>query len=90
VKSNFEIEQYTSTGLEFTDGSYLDADVIVFCTGFEGNMRDSATRIFGSEVASGLEDFFGVDAEGEIVGAWKRQGCKFIAYSSPFPGFSLW
>jgi hypothetical protein len=68
----------------------LDADVIVFCTGFEGNMRDSATRIFGSEVASGLEDFFGVDAEGEIVGAWKRQGCKLIAYSSPFPGFSLW
>ena len=43
-------------------------------------MRDSAERIFGPEIANGLEDFWGVDAEGEIIGAWKRQGCKYILF----------
>ncbi|KAG0645380.1 Flavin-containing monooxygenase YUCCA3 [Hyphodiscus hymeniophilus] len=81
MKSDAAIKQYTPTGLEFADGSHLDVDVIVFCTGFEGNMRESATEIFGSEVANGLEDFFGVDAEGEILGAWRRQGYPGIWYN---------
>lgn len=67
---------YTPTGLELSDGSQLDADVIVFCTGFEGNMRTTAASIVGDDIADRLEDFFGVDEEGEIRGAWKPMNCK--------------
>ncbi|KAH8797266.1 hypothetical protein F5884DRAFT_254874 [Xylogone sp. PMI_703] len=80
MKSDSSISGYTSTGLAFSDGSTLDADVIIVCTGFEGNMRQAAARIFGLEVEKGLEDFWGVDAEGEIIGAWKRQGYPGIWY----------
>ncbi|KAH8802605.1 flavin-containing monooxygenase [Xylogone sp. PMI_703] len=80
IKSDAAIKSFTRTGLQFDDGSTLDADVIVFCTGFEGNMRHAAARIFGPEVDKGLEDFWGVNAEGEIRGAWKPQGYPGIWY----------
>ncbi|CAL5871166.1 uncharacterized protein PFLUO_LOCUS5413 [Penicillium psychrofluorescens] len=72
---------YTPTGLELSDGSQLDADVIVFCTGFEGNMRTTAASIVGDDIADRLEDFFGVDEEGEIRGAWKPMNCPGIWYT---------
>lgn len=34
IKSNTQIEKYTKTGIKFTDGSELDADVVVYATGF--------------------------------------------------------
>lgn len=71
VKSDSQITNYTETGLQFADGSTLDADVIIFATGFEGNMREAAEDIVGKEVGENLDDWWGVDKEGEIRGAWK-------------------
>ncbi|KAI0344326.1 FAD/NAD(P)-binding domain-containing protein [Trametopsis cervina] len=34
VKSSTEVERYTPTGLKFTDGSELEADVVLFATGY--------------------------------------------------------
>lgn len=65
---------YTEDGLEFSDGSHLKADVIVFATGFAGNMRDVVREIFGSEVADVVEDFWGLNSEGELRGAFKPSG----------------
>lgn len=62
------IKSFTRTGLLFKDGSILDADVIVLATGFEGNMRDAATKIVGTEIGSHLDEYMGVDAEGELRG----------------------
>lgn len=62
------IESFTATGLLFKDGTTLDADVIVFATGFEGNMRRAATEIVGTEIGSRLDEYMGVDAEGELRG----------------------
>ncbi|KAJ5620688.1 hypothetical protein N7510_004672 [Penicillium lagena] len=81
MKSNVTPIAYTPTGLELSDGSQLDADVIVFCTGFEGNMRTTAASIIGQSIADRLEDFFGVDEEGEILGAWKPMNCPGIWYT---------
>lgn len=72
---------YTPTGLQFDDGTHLDADVIVFATGFQGNMRYLVEEIFGSEIAEQMGDFWALDREGEIKGAFKSCGRMLF----PFP-----
>ncbi|KAI0163674.1 hypothetical protein BJ166DRAFT_526909 [Pestalotiopsis sp. NC0098] len=50
VKSGAEPIAYTKTGLRFSDGTSIDADAIVWCTGFkDGNVRDTAARILGGD-----------------------------------------
>lgn len=76
VKSDALPVSYTGTGLEMSDGSYLDADVIVFATGYSGNIKDAATKMFGKDVGASLEEFWQCDKEGESRGAWKYVGRK--------------
>jgi hypothetical protein len=76
VKSDAAPMEYTKTGLRFDDGSELEADVIVFCTGYEGNMRLMVAEIVGQEVANKLEEYWHLDREGEVRGAWKPIGRK--------------
>lgn len=65
---------YTSTGLLFNDNTELEADVIVFSTGFIGNMKVAIEDILGSEVAERIEDYWGIDTEGEIKGSYRPCG----------------
>jgi hypothetical protein len=58
----------------FTDGSKIKADHVVFATGFVGSMKVAIRQLLGSEVADRIEDFWGVDEEGEIKGAFKPSG----------------
>lgn len=94
VKALVEPVAYTETGLRFSDGSTLDADVIIWCTGFaDKDVRSTAAEILGggsatgsaavdddenahllgpAEIAARLDATWGIDAEGEIRGMWKR------------------
>ena len=81
MKSNAVITHFTRTGLGFSDGSEIPADVIVFCTGFVGNMRTDVARIFGKDVAARADDFWGLDEEGELRGAFKRNSRTFFNFS---------
>jgi cation diffusion facilitator CzcD-associated flavoprotein CzcO len=63
---------FTRTGLAFTDGTEIPADVIIFATGFVGNMRADVARIFGQDVATRSDDFWRLDSEGELKGVFKR------------------
>jgi 2-polyprenyl-6-methoxyphenol hydroxylase-like FAD-dependent oxidoreductase len=74
VKSDALPVAYSETGLDFADGSKIDADVIVFATGYKSDLRDSAKRIVGEEVAENLEEFWQCDIEGEPRGAWRDTG----------------
>ncbi|OJJ70339.1 hypothetical protein ASPBRDRAFT_197053 [Aspergillus brasiliensis CBS 101740] len=48
VKAGAEPVAYTETGLRFSDGSCVDADAIVWCTGFsDANIVTTATEILG-------------------------------------------
>jgi hypothetical protein len=78
VKGDAPLTGFTETGLTFGDGSTLDADVIVFATGFEGNMRLAAADLVGPEVGDKLDDWWGVDSEGELRGGWKPIGRKSL------------
>jgi cation diffusion facilitator CzcD-associated flavoprotein CzcO len=81
VKSGATIVEYNETGLVFDDGITVDADVIVFATGFDGSLRRAVTEIVGSDIGNRLEDWWGCDAEGEVLGSWKpHPGQKNIWY----------
>ncbi|RAL16575.1 FAD/NAD(P)-binding domain-containing protein [Aspergillus homomorphus CBS 101889] len=91
VKANVEPTAYTATGLRFSDGSSLDADAVVWCTGFaDRDVRDTTATLLGAsgieaadakadesilgprEIAARVDATWGVDAEGETRGMWKR------------------
>ncbi|KAK3901900.1 hypothetical protein C8A05DRAFT_44560 [Staphylotrichum tortipilum] len=74
IKSDAGIARYSEDGLVLEDDSKIEADVIIYATGFVGNMRNSVRDLFGDEVAGRVEDFWGIDAEGEIKGAFKPSG----------------
>ncbi|RYP51130.1 hypothetical protein DL768_003477 [Monosporascus sp. mg162] len=68
---------YTSEGLELSDGTSLSADAIVWCTGFgSGDGRKGIAQALGrgsEAIANKMELIWGVDAEGETRGLYKRQ-----------------
>lgn len=82
VKSDALAVRYREDGLEFDDGTVLPADVIVFATGFRGNLRDDVRELLGDEVADRITDFWGLDDEGEPRGAYRPTGREFWIFDS--------
>ncbi|KAI8288369.1 hypothetical protein K4K60_011161 [Colletotrichum sp. SAR11_57] len=73
IKQGQEITEILPRGLRFADGSELEADEIIFATGYQ-NMRTEARNIFGDEVADRIGDVWGFDEEGEFRTMWRRSG----------------
>ncbi|CAF9925944.1 MAG: hypothetical protein ALECFALPRED_003257 [Alectoria fallacina] len=73
VKQGQEIMEVKPHGLLFADGSELEADEIVFATGYL-NMRGTARKIFGDDIADQVNDVWGFDEEGELRTMWRRTG----------------
>jgi thioredoxin reductase len=73
VKQGQELSQILPNGIEFADGSKLEADEIVFATGYQ-NMRTQARLIFGDEVADRVGDVWGFNNEGEFRTMWQKSG----------------
>jgi cation diffusion facilitator CzcD-associated flavoprotein CzcO len=73
VKQGQELTQILPDGIEFADGSKLEADEIVFATGYQ-NMRTQARQIFGDEVADRVNDVWGLNDEGEFRSMWQKTG----------------
>ncbi len=66
--------RWNEDSLEFDDHSRLKADLVVFATGFVCNMRLVISSLLGSSVAGELDDYWGLDEEGELRGAYKQSG----------------
>jgi len=73
IKNDAQIARFTPKSLEFDDGSTLDADAVVFATGY-GDARGPMRKILGPEVGAQLKPIWGLDAEGEIQGVWRDIG----------------
>lgn len=73
IKQGQEITQILPQGIEFADGSALEADEIVFATGYQ-NMRTEAGNVFGDAVADRLRSVWGFDEEGEFRSIWRPSG----------------
>ncbi|KAJ2989557.1 hypothetical protein NUW54_g8745 [Trametes sanguinea] len=70
VKSGISPERFIETGLAFSDGTKLDADAIIFATGYQPVM-ESVRGLLGEENSSLVGDISGLDAEGEMKGSYR-------------------
>lgn len=84
VKANVEPVAYTATGLRFSDGSHVDVDAVIWCTGFaDKNVRDTAAEILGgsaSQVSNGAQNGKdGVDGMNGEANGKQKLGPREIA-----------
>ncbi|KAF4978552.1 hypothetical protein FZEAL_5085 [Fusarium zealandicum] len=73
VKHGLEIDEVLPRGLRFADGSELEADEIIFATGYQ-NMRTETRALFGDDVADKVGDVWGFNSEGEMRIMWQKSG----------------
>ena len=73
LKNDAQIASFSESGIEFDNGSHLDADVVVFATGY-GDARDPYRAVLGDEVGDKLKPIWGLDSEGELNSAWRDIG----------------
>lgn len=74
------VARLTENGLLFEDGTELGADLIVLATGFDHVFRNDAARIVGKDVADQMDEYWGVDAEGELRGHAKPAGREYLTF----------
>ena len=67
------LAEFTPDGIRLEDGRTLEADLVVLATGYR-NMRETARRLFGDEVADRLPLVLGIGEDGEIGGLYRRTG----------------
>ncbi|KAG2364046.1 hypothetical protein BDR07DRAFT_1355674 [Suillus spraguei] len=73
IKNGSTIESFTECGLRFADGTELQADIIIFATGY-GDIRDFMREICGDEIAAKITRVWGLDEEGQTAGVWRYCG----------------
>lgn len=73
IKQGQEITEVLPHGLRFADGSELEADEIVFATGYQ-NMKSQAELIFGRAVSDRVNSVWGFNEEGEFRTMWQQSG----------------
>lgn len=67
------LAEFTETGVRLDDGRELPADLVVLATGYK-NMRETARRLFGDEVADRCPPVLGIGEDGEISGLYRAVG----------------
>ncbi|KAG1751338.1 uncharacterized protein EDB91DRAFT_601217 [Suillus paluster] len=73
LKSDGPISRFTQTGLLFEDGSSLDADVIIFATGY-ADPRATYRALLPESLHDKLHPIWGLDKEGELNSVWREVG----------------
>lgn len=73
IKQGQEITEVLPHGLKFADGSELEADEIVFATGYQ-SMKTMTRSIFGDKVADRVGEVWGLNEEGEFNTMWQKSG----------------
>ncbi|KAM3457924.1 hypothetical protein NHJ6243_007610 [Beauveria neobassiana] len=73
IKQGTEVAEVLPNGLRFADGSELEADEIVFATGYQ-NMRSQARDMYGEELGERVKDVWGLNDEGEWRIMWGNSG----------------
>lgn len=72
-----EIVRFTENGVVYADGTTEDADIVVFCTGWE-NTREMARPICGDEITDQASPIWGVGEDGELQGTFRQSGAAHL------------
>lgn len=70
---NDDVQHYEAQGARMTDGSLLEADIIVLATGYM-NQEVDIHDYFGQDVAARVGKIWGWDEGGELRRAWRPTG----------------
>ncbi|KAH8100893.1 dimethylaniline monooxygenase (N-oxide-forming) [Cristinia sonorae] len=73
VKQGVQPSRFTEGALVFTDGTELEADVVIFATGY-ANIRESSRKVFGDATIDRTCQVYGLDEEGELRGSYRPTG----------------
>ncbi|KAI6115926.1 hypothetical protein F5141DRAFT_1212525 [Pisolithus sp. B1] len=73
LKADGHIARFTPTGLLFEDGSTLDADVVVFATGY-GDAREAYLQLLPAHLHSAVQPIWGLNEEGELNSVSRELG----------------
>ncbi|KAL4064294.1 hypothetical protein V8B97DRAFT_1920121 [Scleroderma yunnanense] len=71
LKSDEPIARFTPTGLLFEDGSTLDADVVLFATGY-GDTREIYLQLLPENLHDAILPVWGLNEEGEPYALWRE------------------
>jgi putative flavoprotein involved in K+ transport len=85
LKSGVALERLTANGAIFSDGSALDADVVVFATGYKPP-QEAVRALFGNEIADRVGPIWGIGADGELRNMYARtrqDGLFFVGGGFP-------
>lgn len=77
MKNDSPVVAYTPTGLEFADGSCIDADLIVLCTGFRNKnarLELHENGLLDALTSEKLKDVWKLNPEGEVRSMWTSSG----------------
>ncbi|KAI0752533.1 FAD/NAD-P-binding domain-containing protein [Daedaleopsis nitida] len=73
VRSGVSVDRLTKTGVALSDGSELEADIVVYATGYI-HIRETNRELFGDEIMDKVKPIYGLDEEGEIRGSYRPSG----------------
>ncbi|KAF7773525.1 hypothetical protein Agabi119p4_5692 [Agaricus bisporus var. burnettii] len=79
LKSKTAMEGFTETGINFADGSQLEADVVVFCTGL-GSTRDVIKTFLDPKTFQNMNEIWGYNNEMEFNGIYGDTGVPNLWY----------
>lgn len=85
MKSGVGIDRLTADQLILSDGSALDADIVVLATGYQP-LQEAVRAMFGDEIAERVGPIWGVGADGELRNMYARTAQEgFYVLGGGFP-----
>ncbi|KAH8823482.1 hypothetical protein DL96DRAFT_1683551 [Flagelloscypha sp. PMI_526] len=79
LKNDAQISGFRPNGVIFDDGSFLEADVLIFATGY-ADPRTLVQTICSPEIKDKINPIWGLDQEGELKGVYRDLGVKGLWY----------
>jgi putative flavoprotein involved in K+ transport len=68
------VERFVQSGVVLADGTTIEADVVVLCTGYK-DLKENARALLGDRVADRLEGpLYQPDEQHELRGVWRDSG----------------
>jgi len=85
LKAGVGIERLTAGKVVFSDGSALDADILVLATGYQP-LQEAVRTLLGDEVAERVGPIWGIGTDGELCNMYARTAQEgFYVLGGGFP-----
>jgi cation diffusion facilitator CzcD-associated flavoprotein CzcO len=86
LKSGVDIARLKQKQVIFSDGTSLDADIIILATGYKP-LQEAVRQMFGDQVADRVGPIWGIGSDGELCSMYARTGQHgFFVSGGGLPG----